>query len=184
MLSVQAMLIDEFLSDYDYDERHSVEVAASSDAIYRAAKQVDFSDSFIVRSLMRLRGMETGRLTLEDFSYSRFKVLGEIPGKELLIGLAGRFWTPWGDLQEVDASNFHEFDKAGYAKAVWNFSVSGDGVISQLTTETRIKCLDTSSRRRFGFYWTLIRPFSGLIRMEMLSLIKRSAEAAHRRRCD
>lgn len=171
------MLIDDFLSEYDFDERHEIDIAASHDAIYHAAKQVDFSESFTIRWLMRLRGMNTSKLTLESFSYSRFKVLGEIPGKELLIGLAGRFWLPWGDLQKVDAANFREFDRAGYAKAVWNFSVNGEGDVSKLATETRIKCLDSSSRRNFGIYWTFIRPFSGLIRMEMLRAIKRNAEA-------
>ncbi|MEP6704948.1 MAG: hypothetical protein ABJB34_09095, partial [Acidobacteriota bacterium] len=100
----------------------------------------------------------------------------EIANKELLIGLAGRFWTPWGDLQTVDESNFRSFDKIGYAKAVWNFSVAEAGDKTRLTTETRIKCLDPDSRRSFGFYWTFIQPFSGLIRMEMLRAIKRRAE--------
>lgn len=170
------MLIDEYLPEYDFEERHSIDIAASPDEIYRAAKQVDFGDSFIVRWLMNLRGMSTTKLTLENFSYSKFKVLGEVPGKELLIGLAGRFWTPWGDLQDVNADNFKGFDKGGYAKAVWNFSVEKDGNLSHLSTETRIKCLDEGSRRSFGFYWTFIRPFSGLIRMEMLKTIKRHAE--------
>ncbi len=171
------MLIDDFLSEYDFDERHAIDIAASPETIYQAAKQVDFSESFVVRWLLRLRGMSTTGLTLENFSYSRFKVLGEMPGKELLIGLAGRFWLPWGDLQKIDATNFREFEKAGYAKAVWNFSVSADGDVSHLTTETRIKCLDASSRRSFGFYWTFIQPFSALIRMEMLRAIKRHSEA-------
>ncbi len=171
------MLIDEFLPEYDFDERHSIDIGAPADDVYRAAKSVDFGELFIIRWLMRLRGMSTTRLTLENFSYSKFRILGESPGKELLIGLAGRFWTPWGDLQDIDAGNFREFDKAGYAKAVWNFSLAESADGSHLTTETRIKCLDGSSRQSFGFYWTFVQPFSGLIRMEMLKAIKRKAEA-------
>jgi hypothetical protein len=78
----------------------------------------------------------------------------------------------------VNAENFKAFDKSGYAKAVWNFSLNGDGDNTRLTTETRIKCLDEGSRRCFGFYWTFVQPFSGLIRMEMLKMIKRRAEMA------
>lgn len=111
--------------------------------------------------------------TLRAFSFET----GEIADKELLIGLAGRFWTPWGDLQKVNASNFREFNKAGYAKAVWNFSLDESGDETNLKTETRIKCFDTESRRSFGCYWTFIQPFSGLIRMEMLRTIKSKAEA-------
>jgi hypothetical protein len=79
----------------------------------------------------------------------------------------------------VNAENFKAFDKSGYAKAVWNFSIDADGPedeVTRLTTETRIKCLDEGSRRSFGFYWTFVQPFSGLIRMEMLKTIKRKAE--------
>ena len=116
-------------------------------------------------------------VTMRNLRKFKFETLGEIANKELLIGLAGRFWTPWGDLQKIDASNFRSFDKSGYAKAVWNFSLDGSGNETHLTTETRIKCLDTDSRRSFGFYWMFIQPFSGLIRMEMLRTIKRKAEA-------
>lgn len=97
--------------------------------------------------------------------------------KEVLLGLAGRFWKLSGDLRKIDARSFKEFDERGYAKTVWNFSLDETGGETNLTTETRIKCLDAESRRSFGFYWTVIRPFSGLIRMEMLKIIKRKAEA-------
>ncbi len=106
----------------------------------------------------------------------RFETLGETANKEILLGLAGRFWTLNGDLKKIDAGSFKEFDEAGYAKAVWNFSVDETNDSTYLTTETRIKCLDTESRKSFGFYWTFIRPFSGLTRVEMLKTIKRKAE--------
>ena len=171
------MLIDEFLSEYDFEEKHSIAIHAGASTVYEAAQSADFGESLIVRTLLRLRGMSADALTLRNLSYSKFRILGERPAEELLIGLAGKFWTPWGDLQDVNAENFKAFDKSGYAKAVWNFSVDADGANTRLTTETRIKCLDESSRRNFGFYWTFIQPFSGLIRMEMLKTIKREAEA-------
>jgi len=171
------MLIDDFLPEYDFVETHSIAIEASAASVYAAANEVDFGDSFIVRWLLRLRGMSGEAVTLRNLAYSRFKILGETRNKELLIGLAGRFWTPWGDLQKVDASNFREFEKPGYAKAVWNFSLDGSPNETNLTTETRIKCLDEESRRSFGFYWLFIQPFSGWIRREMLKTIKRRAES-------
>lgn len=172
------MLIDEFLSEYDFEETHSIAIHADAATVYEAAQTANFGESWIVRTLLTLRGMSADALTLRNSSYSKFRILGERPASELLIGLAGKFWTPWGDLQDVNADNFKAFDKRGYAKAVWNFSVSADGENTRLTTETRIKCLDEGSRRNFGFYWTFVQPFSGLIRMEMLRLIKRKAETA------
>jgi hypothetical protein len=85
---------------------------------------------------------------------------------------------PQGDLKKIDAETFKSFDVAGYAKAVWNFSLREEKTGTRLTTETRIKCTDMTSRRRFGFYWAIVRPFSGLIRMQMLKAIKRRAETS------
>lgn len=171
------MLIDEFLAEYDFEEKHSIAINADAATVYEAAQNANFGESWIVRTLLTLRGMSVDALTLKNLRYSKFRILGERPASELLIGLAGKFWTPWGDLQDVNADNFKAFDKSGYAKAVWNFSLNDEGENTRLTTETRIKCLDESSRRRFGFYWAFIQPFSGLIRMEMLKTIKQRAEA-------
>lgn len=171
------MLIDEFLPEYDFEERHSIEINADAATIYEMAQDADFSESFIVRALLTLRGMSSDALSIRNLNYSKFRILGERPAKELLIGLAGRFWTPWGDLQDIDAKNFREFQKDGYAKAAWNFSIDEADSGSRLTTETRIKCIGTTSRRCFGLYWTVVQPFSGWIRMEMLKAIKQKAEA-------
>ena len=173
------MLIDEFLAEYDFEEKHSIDISADAKTVYEAAQNANFGESWIVRILLTLRGMSADALTLRNLSYSKFRILGERPASELLIGLAGRFWTPWGDLQDVDATNFREFQKDGYAKAAWNFSIKESSGGALLTTETRIKCIGESSRRWFGFYWTFVQPFSGLIRMEMLRSIKRRAELGH-----
>lgn len=172
------MLIDEFLPEHDFIETHGISIHAKAADIYRVANEIDFSESAIIRWLMRLRGMSVGNLTLRKLGGSKFQMLGETLNKEMVIGLVGRFWTIAGSLQKIDAENFKAFDKSGFAKAVWNFSLDADGENTRLTTETRIKCLDDESRRSFGRYWMFIRPFSGLIRMEMLRTIKRKAESA------
>ena len=171
------MLIDEFLSEYDFVETHGISIHAGAAAIYRAAHEVDFAESFIIRWLFRLRGLSSENVTLRSLRRSRFELLGETTDRELVLGIVGRFWTIRGDLKKIDAESFKRFDTAGYAKAVWNFALRPDGADTRLTTETRIRCTDAESRRRFGFYWTFIRPFSGLIRMEMLRAIKRKVEA-------
>jgi hypothetical protein len=170
------MLIDEFLSEYDFVERHGISIRATATEIYRATHEVDFSESLIIRWLLRLRGMSGTNVTLQSMERSRFKMLGETLNREMVIGLVGRFWTIGGNLQKIDAESFKAFVTPGYAKAAWNFSLAADGDDTRLSTETRIKCTDDASKRQFGFYWTFIQPFSGLIRMEMLKLIKRRAE--------
>jgi hypothetical protein len=171
------MLIDEFLSDYDFVEKHGISIHADAAKIYRAANEVDFRESFLIRALFFLRGLSTEKVTLESLKGSRFEILAEAPGRELLLGLVGRFWTVKGDLKKIDAESFQKFNTRGYAKAVWNFALQPEGSDVRLTTETRVKCLDAESKKRFKLYWTVVQPFSGLIRREMLRLIKARAES-------
>ena len=151
-------------------------VCASAEAVFSVIDEVDLCESPIIRALFFLRGLPNGHLSLRDLKNSGFEMLGIQKNEELLLGLAGKFWTLCGDMQKVNSGNFREFDKKGFAKAVWNFSVDGKGNETNLKTETRICCLDDESRRSFGFYWTFIQPFSGLIRREMLRIVKKKAE--------
>ena len=170
------MLIDEFLPEYDFEEMHAVRVKADASKVLRVANEIDFGESWIVSWLLWLRGLPAENVTLRKLHESRFEKLGEIPDRELVLGLVGKFWMPDGELKKVDAAGFKKFHEAGFAKAVWNFAVVENHDRTLVTTETRIKCLDEESRWRFGFYWIFIRPFSGLIRTEMLRLIKQRAE--------
>jgi hypothetical protein len=170
------MLIDEFLPKYDFVETHDIEIRASAETVFGVMDEVDLCESPIIRGLFFLRGLPNAKLRLRDLRKSRFEILGVEKNKELLLGLAGKFWTLRGEMQEVNADNFREFDKKGFAKAVWNFSVDSSGNETRLTTETRVRCLDDASRKSFGFYWTFIQPFSGLIRNEMLKIVKKKAE--------
>ncbi len=122
--------------------------------------------------------MPADALCLEDLERMRFARLEEIENEELLLGIVGRFWTLNGDLQEIDAKRFVQFDRPGYARAAWSFSLKEQAPRrTLLQTRTRIQCTDYHSTRRFKMYWRIVGPFSGLIRKEMLRIIKQNAEA-------
>lgn len=174
------MLIEEFLPEYDFSERHEIDIRASAEKVYSAVDSVNLGESWIIWGLLSLRGLgrsSSKTLTLRDMTKEGFAVLGENPNEEILLGLAGKFWTPTGCLQKIDAGNFREFQTKGFAKAAWNFSLTevDDGKV-QLSTETRVRCLGESSLSKFRFYWLFIKPFSGWIRTEMLRIIKQKAE--------
>jgi hypothetical protein len=182
------MLIDEFLPVYDAVERHQIDIHSSVGQIYAAARRLDLSSSKLVHWLFRLRGLpalfslrdkskQGLGLTLDDLLKSGFILLGEAPPWEIVLGLVGKFWASSGCIQRLDTAGFSSFITPGYAKAVWNFSLAPQTEGStRLCTETRVLCLDETSRKRFRLYWVFIRPFSGLIRMEALRAIKRQAE--------
>src|SRR5215204_3588783 len=135
------MLIDEFLPVYDFSERHETKIRASLAEVYKAVNETNLTDSWLIWGLFALRGLgwsqPSTKLTLRDMT--NFAILGETPDEEILLGLAGKFWTLSGNLQKINAGNFKEFNGKGFAKAVWNFSVSESDGETLLKTETRIR---------------------------------------------
>ncbi|MBI9082297.1 MAG: hypothetical protein JEZ11_01785 [Desulfobacterales bacterium] len=185
------MKLDAFLSNYHFSETHEIRIAAPPQAVWNAAMGADLNESVFVKLLMSLRFLParlTGKkppegqgvaLTFDDFAAAGFIKLDEEYPKEFLLGLAGRFWKISGELLDLTPAEFLAFEIPGYAKAGWNltFAEIAPGV-TRLSTETRIRCMGAEARRKFFPYWMLIRPFSGLIRMEMLRIIKKQAENA------
>jgi hypothetical protein len=181
------MLIDRFLPKYDVVEHHETTVDASGERAYRAVKELDLARSPVVLALLFARGIPTlftgavkpkRRLGLDEIIEAGFVVLGEEAGRELVLGVVGKFWRPTSGVHRIEADEFTGFDTPGFAKAAWNFLVSeraGGG--STVMTETRVVCTDDDSRTKFARYWRLIGPFSALIRRVMLRQIKRDAES-------
>ena len=150
--------IDTFLPHYDAHEFHTITIAGRPDAVYRAIRSLDFSRSPIIRSL--------------------FILLADHPGQSVVLGLVGRFWLPTGQLLSVAPEDFYAVEPAGCAKAAWDFVIeeTRPGRV-RLSTETRVRCMDARSRKRFMLYWRVIGPFSAWIRREMLRGIKSRVEA-------
>ena len=103
-------------------------------------------------------------------------------GEELVLGTVGRFSRARGELCVTSPARSCAPAPSGTAKAAWNFQVGlrTDGA-TVLRTETRVLCADVATRRRFRAYWMLIRPFSGLIRQEILAAVRSAAESGQSR---
>ncbi len=171
------MLIDTFLPLYDVKKKHNILINASKEAVYQSVCHLDLNGSSLIRLLFKLRGLSSKALTLDALEEIRFAKLGVVENREILLGLVGRFWTPGGDLQKIDANSFTRFNKTGYARAVWNFSMlEQENGSTTMSTETRVQCTDRRSARFFKLYWFIINPFSGVIRSEILRMVKREAE--------
>lgn len=177
------MLIDDFLPEYDFHERHQTLVAASRDAVRRAAAEWQPASSFLWRLLLRLRGLGAPRGTLREWAEGNgFLCLADTED-EIVHGQAGRFWA--GDERSALVSpktveEFRALNDPRYAVAVMNVHVDAFGPArARLYTETRVRALSPGARRRFRLYWLLIRPFSGLLRRAMLNGIKRNAMKLH-----
>jgi len=189
------MLIDDYLPDFDVVERHGLVIRATPARVWDALRAADFGRSPLLatllalrtlpsvltaprRTLRRLRERRARPLTLDTFFSRGFVLLEERPDREILIGLEGRFWTATADLRPTDARRFREALASGLARVAWDFRAEPlpDGRV-RLTTETRVRCADAATRRRFRAYWLLVRPGSGLIRGAMLRAVRRAAES-------
>jgi hypothetical protein len=176
------MLLDEFMPRFEVSQRHAMVVDAPPARTFEAVRSFDLAGSPVSRLLIRARGLlRPGPLGLDQLLARGAMVLGEEAPRELLLGLVGRPWTPLGGIvRHLDADGFRAFDRPGYAKVGWNFTVEERGRGSRVRTETRIHCADERSRRAFARYWRVIGPFSGVIRREALRSIRERAEASPR----
>jgi hypothetical protein len=185
------MLIESFVPNPDAVEIHKIEIAASREVVYRALWTADLGGSPVIKGLMTLRSLPqlvlhrghrqhpTQRVTLHTLIEAGFGRLAEEPGREIVLGVAGRFWRPTGNILPFSQENFHGPVPPGLARAVWNFTVDEVSAgRTLLSTETRVVCGDTASRVKFRAYWVVVRPFSGLIRLIMLRTVQRASEGA------
>ena len=152
---VSELLIDRHLPVWDFDEVHRRRVAALPDVAYAAARHLDFSRSWITRTLLLVRGLRVDPTIDGLIEKGDFVVVVEHPPQEYVL------WMEPASLE-----------------IAWNFHVAGIGDgRSEVTTMTRVRCLTATARRRFRIYWFFVRPFSGLIRRELLRCVAASAEA-------
>jgi hypothetical protein len=171
------MLLEKYLPQYHYSTRHEMLISASPEKIFELADRLDLNGSPMIRFLFWLRGIPSHMRNRKDLQGGNFIELERTPSQEIIIGLIGQFWKANGNLQRFEADEFKSFQQPGFLKAVWNFQlIPQSATLTLLTTETRILCTDNVSRKRFSWYWFFIRPFSGIIRNEILKMIRKKAE--------
>src|SRR5205809_7520725 len=161
------MLIDDWMPVYDAVERHERAVASPGAMVYAALWRTDFAASGVVRWLLALRGLGKPRsLTLASLTESGFVKLGDRPPHEVVLGVAGKFWTPSGGRVRLDAEAFRRFERPGYATAGSNFTVGDPPCGSaRLAAEARIPSGAARARRCLRPSWRALRLGSGLIRL-------------------
>jgi hypothetical protein len=193
------LLIDQLLPRYDLAIVHAEVLRAPPEVCYRMTRSIDLLRAPIIRALLDLRtvpqrlkdrlsgrnvGTSAGRFTATSTPTFRlddmvrppinWRLLGEEPGVEMVLGQIGRPWQPteMGSGPEVAPTEFAAFDKPGFAKIALSLRVQPYGAeASILTLETRVAVTDPVSLRRFQRYWAVIGPFSQLVRWIALHLV-------------
>jgi len=183
--SAAARHLDRLLPDYDVHEVHSIRVRAQPMEIHRALSELTSNEIWLFRALMTVRGLgargsDGSRPLLETAQEGGFAILALEPGREVVLGVIGRFWQlRQRAIQRIDSpAAFVSFAEPGFARAAVNFLIEPvDGGACRLTTETRVRATDARARRAFRAYWTIVHPGSAFIRRMWLRALKRRAEA-------
>lgn len=165
------MLLNKYLPHFQFNEIHSTIVKGSSIDSYNATMELDLFDSKIITILFRLRCLPFANKKLSEVTKDmRFTLLEEIQYSEFLYAFWFTTKTEW-----IEDKNEFEKNSLKYnAKVGWSFRFNEKpDDTTEIITETRVLCLNTKTKFLFSVYWFFIRPFSGLIRLKMLSLIKK-----------
>jgi len=183
--------LEQVLPEYDFDERHSVWIAAPAERVFEAVKAATPAEMPLVRVLFAIRSLpgrlgrgggglppEKTRALYEQLTEFGFAVLADEPPQELVVGLIDQAWRlDGGETVQVEGADaFVAFEQPGFIKAAMNFRLSAEHGGTRLETQTRVRATDPRARRKFGRYWRVIKPGSGLVRRSWLAAVKRRAE--------
>lgn len=168
-------LIDKYLPRYTFREYHEINVNCPIDKVYHVARDFDLSKSRIITILFKIRGLPTKRLNLQNFIEDiGFTNLEENYPYESLVG----FWARDKIAKVPCYDDFSNDSIYPWLKVVWNFQFDQLGIgKTKVSTETRVLCVAKITKFTFRLYWSIIKPFSGLVRKEMLKIIKDDSES-------
>src|SRR5262249_55442089 len=125
---IKKMLIETFIPAPDVIETHKIEIAASRESVYQALWTTDLGGSPVIKGLMALRSLpglllQPGRIrrqpqkiTLQTIIEAGFGRLAEEQGREVVLGVTGRFWRPTGNVQPFDEESFLGPARRGFAR--------------------------------------------------------------------
>jgi hypothetical protein len=157
-------------------------VAASPERAAAAARAITGRDLPVTGLLMGIRTLRRCSPSQERPVMEAMARIGLVRlADEPLAVLLGGVLSPWrargGHRPVASAEELRVFAEPGWVRVATAFTAAPEGGGCRVRTETRIAATDDTARRRFGRYWRLIGPFSSITRREMLSAIRRRAEA-------
>lgn len=179
-------LLDTFLPAYEVADRESIRVAAPAAVALAAGGDVDLDALPAVRAIFAARARLLGAAgsapaapagLVAQLRSLGWGVLGEIPNREIVLGVVTRPWEGDVVFRAVPAAEFAAFAEPNYVKILVALAAEPLGpATSLLRTETRVATTDAPSRERFRRYWAAFSAGIRLIRIFLLRAAKREAE--------
>lgn len=178
--------LTEALPQAAFSETHQRRSRSSGDDAYERLLEIRWRDLKLTSFLMTVRGFWARRReglslsALLDEKWidpeSVFRPLAMKPGKYLAVGFLARPWNFTSEQPPKQPTTLEELktaDAEGGMKIGMDFAFLPTATGCLITTTTLCEPASISVARKFRPYWWLIRPFSGLIRREVLRHIAR-----------
>ncbi len=183
-----AATLDEFLPDAPHRTRYATTVRTDVDATWAAMRGVTAREMALTRILIAIRSMslrglqpdgEVGRPLLDRFLEHDFTLLREDAPRTLVLATTGQPWRLRSHLSApAGAEDFGAYDEPGNVRVAMSFEVTPAGAgRTRLATETRVSPTDDEAARTFARYWTVVRPGSDVIRLDLLRAVRNRAES-------
>ncbi|MCU1450621.1 MAG: hypothetical protein JWP02_2791 [Acidimicrobiales bacterium] len=174
--------LDKFFPRFDFVVRQHLVVDAPPAATNQAVGELRTADlrSPTLRVLAWIRGVPA-RLpprasvpSLTDLLLGdKWVLLGESPGEQLILGAAGRFWTPRMEWHDITVDEFANYDKPRSGTIAAAFSVRAYGLDkSLLSLEVRVAVANHASHRWASGYWHTIAPATRFVAKTILRSIR------------
>jgi len=183
-----AAALDEFLPDAPHRTRYATTIRTDAAAAWTALRSITPRELAFTRILVAVRtmslsglrpdGEETARPLLETFVERDFAVLREDEPRVLVLATTGRPWQLRSKLSApAGTAGFAAYDEPAAVRIAMSFELAdaGEGR-TRLSTETRVSPTDDAAAGRFRRYWTVVRPGSDVIRLDVLRAVRRRAE--------
>jgi hypothetical protein len=183
-------LLDRFMPRYEVADRHHIRIGAPAAITLTAARDMDLFHAPMIQAIFKgrqllLRAAPDARVPergfLKDMESIGWRVLAEIPGREVVVGAVTKPWEPDVTFRPIPPEGFEAFDEPDYVKIVWTLRADpvGEGG-SIFRTETRVATTDAGARAKFRRYWSCLSP--GIKAIRWLTLRPLKAEAERRAR--
>jgi hypothetical protein len=178
-------LLDSFMPEYDVAERHRIRVRAPAGRTLAAATELDLQGSPLIRAIFDTRGWILGSRPgarraqglLIDMQALGWRVLAEVPGREIVVGAITQPWKADVVFQCPPPEAFANDLRPDHVKIVWTLRADPVGPSESLfRSETRVATTDPGARRRFRRYWAVFSAGIILIRRVIVLEVRKAAE--------
>ena len=173
-------LIQKYLPNPRHTEVYRIFVKSGPEDAWNTVRHLDMGQVPLVRLLFDIRTLpdrlkrqskeEDRRIGVDQITDKGrgFFIAEEIPGREVVVASAGKFWHMNIPFADVNSTQFKNFNAPDHGKLAWSISVEPYHEGSTIAIELRTTATDEKSWKKLSQYYSIIGIGSRLIRNSVM----------------